>query len=175
VTHAETKHTLELATPSDREIVMTRVFDAPRGTVFDAFTTPELISQWLLGPDGWSMPVCDVDLRVGGTFRYVWRNDADGREFGLAGVYHEIMRPARILHSEKFEEPWYPGEARITSIFREQNGSTTFTMTILFESPEARDTALESGMERGVSASYDRLSNLFDRTTAPASSSSAHL
>jgi uncharacterized protein YndB with AHSA1/START domain len=162
----ETKHALELTTPSDREIVMTRVFDAPRTLVFDAFTKPELIRRWLLGPDGWSMPVCDVDLRAGGTFRYAWRNDSEGREFGMGGVYREVQRPERTVHAERFDEAWYAGEALVTTAFLEQHGSTTVTMTILYESREARDTALESGVERGVAVSYDRLANLLNRDAA---------
>ncbi|MBD5657080.1 MAG: SRPBCC domain-containing protein, partial [Candidatus Eremiobacteraeota bacterium] len=109
--HPKNERRLQVATPSDREIVMTRIFDASRDLVFDAFTTPEWIRRWLLGPPGWSMPICEVDLRVNGPFRYVWRNDADGTTFGVGGVYREIVRPERIVHVEKFDEPWYPGEA----------------------------------------------------------------
>ena len=161
---AETKHEMKVTTPSDREIAMTRVVDAPRQLVFDAFTKVELIRRWLLGPEGWSMPVCDVDLKVGGTFHYVWRNYADGKEFGLGGVYREIVRPERIVHAENFDEPWYPGDALVTSAFVEQNGSTTITMTILYDSREVRDMAIESGMERGVAASYDRLADFLSQT-----------
>ena len=92
---------LEITTPGDREIVMTRVFDAPRELVFDAHTKPELVKRWLLGPDGWSMPVCEIDLRVGGAYRYVWRRDTDGTEMGMGGVYREIVPPrADRLHRE---------------------------------------------------------------------------
>ena len=97
---AQAKPQLAIATPSDCEIVMTRVMRAPRALVFDAFTKPEMIKRWLLGPDGWSMPVCDVDLRVGGTFHYVWHNDSDDNEFGLHGAYREIMPHERIVHAE---------------------------------------------------------------------------
>jgi uncharacterized protein YndB with AHSA1/START domain len=162
----ETKHELKIVTPSDREIAMTRVLDAPRQRVFDAFTKPELIRRWLLGPEGWSMTVCDVDLRVGGSFHYVWRNDAERKEFGLGGGYREIVRPERIVHAENFDEPWYPGDALVTSTFVEQHGSTTVTMTILYDSREVRDMAIESGMERGVAVSFDRLAELLDRTAA---------
>ena len=103
--------TLKLTTPSDREIAMTRVFDAPRQLVFDAHTKPDLVRQWLLGPPGWSMPVCEIDLRVGGKYRYVWRHDRDGTEMGMGGVYREIVPPERIVNTEKFDEAWYPGEA----------------------------------------------------------------
>src|SRR5260370_3865932 len=107
--------TLKLTTRGDREIVMTRAFDAPRRLVFDALTKPELVKRWLLGPPGWSMPICEIDLRVGGTYRYVWRN-TDGREMGSGGVFREIVRPERIVATEKFEQPWYPGEALATHI-----------------------------------------------------------
>ena len=151
---------MQLTTPNDREIVMTRVFDAPRDLVFEAFTEPELIKRWLLGPEGWSMPVCEIDLRVGGTIRYLWRNEADGSEFGLTGVYREIVRPERTVHVEKYDEAWYPGEAVVTGTFDEREGATTFTMTVTYESRAARDTALQSGMERGITASYARLADL---------------
>src|SRR6267378_5192290 len=100
---------LKLTPRGDREIVITRVFDAPRKLVFDAFTKPELVKQWLLGPDGWSMPVCEIDLKVGGKYRYVWRRDNDGTEMGMRGVFREIVAPERIVHTEKFDEAWYAG------------------------------------------------------------------
>jgi uncharacterized protein YndB with AHSA1/START domain len=154
------KHQLEVTTPTDREIVMTRVFDAPRELVFDAFTKPELVQQWLLGPDGWSLAVCEIALRVGGAFRYVWRNDADGQEFVVSGVYTEITRPARIAHTEQFDDPALPGESLETWTFDERDGSTTFTMTLLYESVEACKGALESGMAQGTAACYDRLAEI---------------
>ena len=94
---------LKLTTRGDREIVITRAFDAPRKLVFDALTKPELIKQWLLGPDGWSMPVCEIDLKVGGKYRYVWRRDKDGTEMGMGGVYREIVAPERVVATEKFD------------------------------------------------------------------------
>jgi len=100
--------TLKVTTPMEREIVMTRVFDAPRRLVFDALTKPELLRQWLLGPPGWSMPVCEIDLRVGGAYRYLWRGP-DGIEMGTRGVFREIAAPERLVATEKFDQPWYPG------------------------------------------------------------------
>ena len=155
-----TKHQLEVTTPADCEIVMTRVFDAPRELVFDAFTKPEIVKRWLLAPDGWSLAVCDIALRVGGAFRYVWRNGADGQEFVVSGIYTEITRPERVVHTEKFDDPAYPGESLETWTFDERDGSTTFTMTLVYESTEARNRALESGMAQGNSACYDRLAAL---------------
>jgi uncharacterized protein YndB with AHSA1/START domain len=148
---------LKLTTRGDREIVMTRDFNAPRTLVFDAFTKPELLKQWLLGPPGWTMPVCEIDLRVGGAYRYVWRQNSDGREMGMGGVYREISAPERVVATEKFDEAWYPGEAVGTLVLVEQGGKTTVTQTMLYQSREARDAVLKSGMEKGVTASYDRL------------------
>ncbi|OLB86776.1 MAG: ATPase [Acidobacteria bacterium] len=154
---------LKLTTRGDREIVITRVFDAPRKLVFDAFTKPELVKQWLLGPDGWSMPVCEIDLKVGGKYRYVWRRDKDGTEMGMGGGYREIVAPERVVATEKFDQSWYPGEAVGTFVLVEQGGRTTLTQTILYESREARDGVLKSGMEKGVVASYDRLAKLLEK------------
>ena len=148
---------LVVSTPSDREIVMTRRFDASRELVFAAFTDPKLIQRWLLGPPGWSMPVCELDLRVGGTYHYEWRNDAGDKSFGVHGTFREIVRPVRIVHSENFDEPWYPGDATVTTAFDESQGTTLLTMTILYDSKEIRDGAIESGMTTGVEASFDRL------------------
>jgi uncharacterized protein YndB with AHSA1/START domain len=154
---------LKLTTRGDREIVITRAFDAPRKLVFDAFTKPELVKQWLLGPDGWSMPVCEIDLKVGGKYRYVWRRDKDGTEMGMGGVYREIVAPERVVATEKFDQSWYPGEAVGTLVLVEQAGKTTLTQTILYESREARDGVLKSGMEKGIVASYDRLAKLLEK------------
>lgn len=159
MTPAPPKYELHVAT-NDCEIVMTRAFDAPRAAVFDAFTKPELIRRWLLGPEGWSMPVCEVDLRVDGEFHYVWRDDADGREFGMHGTYRAISPSERIVHVENFDQPWYPDDATVTTAFDERNGATTVTMTQRFVSREARDVALESGMTTGVAASFDRLESI---------------
>jgi uncharacterized protein YndB with AHSA1/START domain len=151
---------LKVTARGDREIVMTRVFDAPRRLVFDAMSKPELVKQWLLGPPGWSMPVCEIDLRVGGAYRYVWRRDKDGSEMGMGGVYREVKAPERVVATEKFDEAWYPGEAVGTLVLSEQGGKTTVTQTVLYQSREARDGVLKSGMESGVAASYDRLERL---------------
>lgn len=149
--------TLKVTPSGEREIVITRLFDAPRGLVFDALTKPELIRRWLLGPGGWSMTVCTVDLRVGGAYRYVLRSDRDGREMGWGGTYREVVRPERIVLTERFDQVFYPGEAVITTMLTEKEGKTTFTTTIRYESRRARDLVLSSGMERGAAASYDNL------------------
>jgi uncharacterized protein YndB with AHSA1/START domain len=150
---------LEITTPSERELAMTRVFEAPRRLVFDALTKPELVKRWLLGPDGWSMPVCEIDLRVGGSLRYLWRH-ADGREMGMRGVFREIVRPERLVHTEVFDDPWYPGEGLDTVVLKEVRGKTTLTSTVRYESKEVRDAVLKSPMESGVARSYDRLEEI---------------
>ena len=151
--------TLKVATPTDREIAMTRLFDATRTLVFEALTKPELVKQWLLGPPGWSMPVCEIDLRVGGAYRHVWRH-ANGKEMGMGGIYREIVRPERLVCTELFDQAWYPGESLVTTTLAEKGGRTTMTSRMLYVTREARDGVLKSGMERGVAASYDRLAEL---------------
>jgi uncharacterized protein YndB with AHSA1/START domain len=149
--------TFNIAAHGDSEIVVTRVFDAPRRLVFDAYTKPELVRKWLLGPDGWSMPVCEIDLRAGGKFRYVWKNDKNGSEMGMGGTFSEIVTPERIVMTEIFDEAWYPGEAVDTIVLTEQGGNTTLRQTILYNSRATRDAVLKSPMRHGMAASYDRL------------------
>lgn len=160
---------LSIGPHGDREIVMTRTFDAPRGLVYDACTKPELIRRWLLGPSGWSMPVCEVDFHVGGKFRFVWKHDVNGSEMGMGGVYREIVRPERIVSTEQFDDPWYPGGMLMTSVFTEHQGRTTLTQTMVYDTREARDGVLRSRMETGVAESFDRLAQILDGT-APARS-----
>lgn len=154
--------TLKITAPGDREIVMTRTFDAPRQLVFEAFTKPGLVRQWLLGPSGWTMPVCEIDLRVGGKYRYVWRHIKHGNEMGVGGVYREVMPPERIVATEKFDEAWYPGGAVVTFALTEQGGKTILTQTVLYDSREAREAVLKSPMEQGVTTGYNRLAELLD-------------
>ena len=150
---------LQVTTPSDREIAMTRVFDAPRSMVFDAWTKPELLKRWLGVFGGWSFVVCEVDLKVGGKYRYVWRGK-DGNEMGMGGVFREIVRPERLVCTEKFDESWYPGDAVDTTVFVEKGGKTTVTTTVRYESKAARDGVLKSPMEGGVAQSYDKLAEV---------------
>ena len=156
---------LKLTAPGDRELVMTRSFRAPRSLVYEAFTKPDLLKRWLTGPPGWIMSVCEMDLKVGGAYRWVWRGP-DGVEMGMGGVYKEIVPPERIVSTEKFDESWYPGEAVGTIVFSEQAGVTTLTQTILYESKEARDTVLKSPMEQGVIAGYNNLEELLATLSA---------
>ena len=158
----------KLTTRGDREIEVRRDFNAPRELVFDAFTKPELVRRWLLGPPGWTMPVCEIDLRAGGSYRYVWRNESTGIEMGMGGVIREVVRPERLAGTEKFDDSWYPGEAIDTTVFEESGGITKIKVTVLYESKEARDTASRSGMEQGMAAGYSRLEELLPSLGAKA-------
>jgi len=149
--------TLTITTPSDREIAMTREFNAPRQLVWDAHTKPELVRKWLLGPPGWSMPVCKIDLRVGGSYRYEWRNDKDGTTMAMGGTYKEVKPIERIVQTEKFDDPWYEGEATGTMVLKEQGGKTILTTTVRYASQAVRDSVIKSGMTTGVEQSFDRL------------------
>ena len=153
------KGALQITTPTGREIVMTRVFDAPRHLVFDAWTKPELVRRWLTGPPGWTMPVCEIDLRVGGRYRYVWRHP-DRPDMGMGGVHLEIAVPERIVNTQLFDQDWTGGEAVGTLVLVEHNGRTTATNTVLYSSQEIRDMVIKTGMAEGVGASYDRLAEL---------------
>lgn len=150
---------LEVTTPTDREIVMTRTFDAPRQRVWEAWTRPELLKKWLHGWDDWTLAVCEMDLRPGGAIRWVWRGP-DGTEMGLRGVYREIVPPERIVHTEIFDEDWTGGETLVTLVLTERAGRTTTAMTVLYSSREARDGALKTGMEEGLEVGYARLERL---------------
>jgi uncharacterized protein YndB with AHSA1/START domain len=146
--------TLKVTTPSDREVVMTRVFNAPRKLVFDALTRPDLLKRWY-GPVGWSLVVCEIDLRVGGGWRFVTRRP-DGKQIGQRGVYREIVPPERLVNTESWED-WNPGEVLVKTVLVEQDGRTTFTSTLLFPSPQVRDALLKSGMADGAAETYDKL------------------
>jgi uncharacterized protein YndB with AHSA1/START domain len=150
---------LEITTPSDRELVVTRSFDAPRQLVFDCLGRPDLVKRWLLGPPGWTMPVCEIDFRVGGKFRYVWRS-AEGHDMGMGGEFVAIDAPDRIVHEELFDQDWTGGRTRVTTDLSESGGRTTMVMTILYATQEARDGAKASGMADGMEFGYGRLDAL---------------
>jgi uncharacterized protein YndB with AHSA1/START domain len=161
------KNILNVTTPTDREIVITRDFDAPRRLVWDAMSKPEFLKRWLFGPPGWSMVVCEDDSRVGGEFRWVWRGP-DGAELSMRGAYREVVPPkpdgtgGRIVRTETFEFGCAPqaGEQLGTLVLTEQGGRTKLTLTVLYPSKEARDGAIASGMDRGMAAGYDRLEEM---------------
>jgi uncharacterized protein YndB with AHSA1/START domain len=156
---------LQVTTPTDREIAMTRVFDAPRGLVFEALTKPELLKRWLGVFRGWELAVCEIDLRVGGRYRYEWWR-ADGSRMGMGGVYREIVPSERIVQTERFDVSWYEGEAIETTVLDEHAGRTTLTTTVLYQSRAVRDGVLESGMEDGVAAGYDNLAEILAASPA---------
>jgi uncharacterized protein YndB with AHSA1/START domain len=145
-------------TPSDREIVLTRLFDAPRGLVFEAMSKPEHVRRWWgILDDRYSVTVCEIDLRVGGAWRFVGRGPRG--EFGFHGVYREIAAPHRVVFTEIFD-PFPDVESVVTSVMTEEHGKTRLTVTVLYPSPEVRDTVLNTGMARGAAISYDRLEDL---------------
>ncbi len=154
--------TLQVTTPSDREIVLTRVFNAPRHLVFEAFSKPELLKRWF-GPRGWSLSECEVDFRVGGSFRFVMRGPS-GEEMGMRGRYLEITPPEGSVHMESFDD--FPGESQVTSVFVENDGKTTMTATVLYPSKEVRDAVIQSGMEHGAAETYDRLAEMLEAKAA---------
>jgi len=154
-------NTLNITTPTDLEILITRSFNAPRDLVWEAMSKPELIKQWLFGPPGWTMTVCDDDLRVGGKFKWAWRGP-DGMEMAMHGVYREVIPPERIVRTEIFDFGCdaQAGEQLATMVLTEANDNTKLRLTVLYPSKEARDGALASGMEKGVGAGYDRLEEM---------------
>jgi uncharacterized protein YndB with AHSA1/START domain len=141
-------------TPSPTTIVAVRDFAAPRDRIWEMFTKPEHVRQWMLGPDGWSMPVCEIDLRIGGEWRWVWRND-EGEEFGMTGVYKEIIPNERLVNTESWGAEW--PETISTLVLSDQDGLTRATSTLHYPSQEARDAALATGMKEGWAQSNDRL------------------
>ncbi len=118
---------LKVEARGEREVVITRSFDAPRRFVFDALTQPELIQRWLGVFGGWSFESCEVDLRVGGAYHYVWHGP-DGARMGMHGTFREIVPPERIVNTEAFDEAWYPGEVLVTTVLAERGGRTTLTI-----------------------------------------------
>lgn len=151
---------VDVTTPSDREIRTRRVVDAPVALVFECHTRPDLLKRWLLGPDGWTMPVCEVDLRVGGAYRYVWEN-AGQETMAMNGVYREIEAPTRIVQTQRFNgDP--ASESVVTLLLTERDGRTEVVNAILYPSKEVRDMMLQSGMADGMEAGYGRLEGLMN-------------
>lgn len=149
-----TSYPTTITTPSDHEVLMTRVVDAPRRLVFEAYTNPAHVRNWLLGPDGWSMPICEIDLRPGGAWRFVWRRE-DGSELEMRGVYHEVVPPERLVQTEAWGGDW--PETLNTLTLAEAGGRTTISTYIRYPSRAARDAAMQTGMADGVNVSYARL------------------
>jgi uncharacterized protein YndB with AHSA1/START domain len=156
----------QVSLPSEREVRVVRRFNAPRELVYRAHTEPKLVQRWMLGPPGWSMPVCEMDVRVGGKYRWRWRSAEDGKEFGFYGVFRVVDAPGSFVHEENFD----PGDvggamstegpAIVTTLLSEQAGVTTLTTTMLFPSQQARDGAVSTGMTDGMEMSYQSLDKL---------------
>jgi uncharacterized protein YndB with AHSA1/START domain len=156
--------TLTVTTPTDREIVVTRVFDAPRRLVFEAFTNPEHLPHWMTGPDGWTMPICETDLRPGGSWHFGWQQ-ADGTLMEMRGTYREVVPPERIVCTESWGADW--PETLNTVILTEQDGKTTVTQKMLYPTNEAREAALKTGMEQGMTLSFNRLAEHLSAMARP--------
>jgi uncharacterized protein YndB with AHSA1/START domain len=146
--------TMKLTTPSDVELVVTRTFNAPRKLIFEAWTNPKYLPQWMLGPEGWTMPVCEIDLRIGGSWHFVWRK-SNGTEMEMRGTYREIKPPERLVSTESWGTPW--PDTLNTLVLTEEAGKTTMTLTILYPSKEARAAATQTGMTNGMATTFERL------------------
>lgn len=171
-----TIETAQVTLPSDSEVKVVRSFRAPRAMVYRAYTEPLLLQQWLLGPPGWTMPVCEMDVRIGGTYRWRWRSDDGTQEFGFSGTFREVQPAAKLVHTEAYDagtvgDP-FPGEpALVTVVFQENAGVTTVTTLVDFKSKEAREGAMATGMTDGMEQSYQKLDAIIGSGALPASGS----
>jgi len=147
----------QYSTPSDTQVAIVRAFAAPRLIVFEAWTNPTYIRQWMLGPPGWTMPICELDLRPGGAWRYVWRKE-NGAEMEMTGEVREVDPPARVVTTERWGPDW--PETMNAMDLVEEDGVTTVTLTITYSSKEAREAALQTGMKDGMEMSFARLDSL---------------
>ncbi len=161
----------EVTLPSDREVRVVRSFNAPRKLVWDAHTKPELVQKWMSGPPGWIMTVCEMEVRIDGSYRWRWQNQESKKEFGFFGEFREVDAPNRTVHAESYDPGTVGGAmpsgepAIITTEFREAAGVTTLTTTMLFASKEGRDGAVSTGMTDGMEMSYARLDDMFAKAT----------
>lgn len=153
----------EFTTPTPTSIRVVRTFDAPVELVWRAHTEPELVKQWMTGPPDHSLPVCEIDLRVGGKGRYVWKNPEF--EMGMDAEFVEIVEHERIVHTEVFEG-WPEGASTVTTSFVGAGGQTTITTEIEYRNQEARDAAMAPGFESGYAASYETLDQLLAKLGA---------
>ncbi len=154
----------EVTLLSDTEVRVTRRFNAPRKLVYKAYTTPALLKRWMVGSPGWSFPVCEMDLREGGSFVWRWQNDEDGKQFGFHGEFLEIEPPKRIVHSEFFDPMDIGGDmgegTTVSLTFDEADGVTTLTTNMRFKSKADREAAMSTGMTDGMEMSYQLLDGL---------------
>ncbi len=147
----------QYSTPTDTQIVAVRVVEAPARLVFETYTQPRHLQKWLLGPEGWTMPICEIDPRVGGKWRYVWRK-GDGSEMTMGGEIREVIPNRRLVSTESWGPEW---PETINAIdFAEAGGQTTITLTMTYPSKQARDAALKTGMRDGMDQGYARLDRL---------------
>lgn len=157
----------QVSLPSDTEVRVTREFAAPRNLVWDAHTKPELVKRWMLGPPGWSMPVCEMDVRPGGKYRWRWRSDENGAEFGFFGTFREVEAPARMVHEEHYDPGTMAADmdtnnpAIIHTDLSERSGVTKLELVMKFASKDIRDAAIATGMTDGMEMGYERLDKLF--------------
>jgi uncharacterized protein YndB with AHSA1/START domain len=157
----------QVSLPSDTSVRVTRDFRAPRTLVWQAHTDPKLVKRWMLGPPGWSMPVCEMDVRPGGKYRWRWRSDESGAEFGFFGEFREVDAPARMVHAEHYDPGTMTADmdttqpAIIQTSFSENSGITTLEMIMTFASKDIRDAAVSTGMTDGMEMGYERLDKLF--------------
>lgn len=162
----------QVTLPSDREVRVTRQFNAPRQLVYDAHTKPELLQKWLQGYHGWDMPICEMDVRVGGKYRWQWKNREDGKTFGFFGDFTEVDAPERLAHNQYFD----PGElgtsmpvgdpCEISLDISDQSGVATLVCTMRFASKEARDGAIATGMTDGMEHNYKNLDEILKAKAA---------
>ena len=158
----------QVSLPTDTQVRVTRDFKAPRQLVWDCHTKPELVRRWMLGPPGWSMPVCEMDVRAGGRYRWRWRNNDDGAEFGFSGTFREVQPPSRIVHTEAYDpgtvsDDFPKNDALVTVTFVQDGDRTTVTTLVDFGSKQARDAAIATGMTDGMEQSYQLLDRLLDQ------------
>ena len=156
---------IEVTQPSEREVRVVRTFNAPRTLVWDAHTKPDLVPRWMGGLPGWSMPVCEMDVRVGGAYRWRFRLDAEGKEFGFFGEFIEVTKPSKLVHRETYDAGDFDfamtaEPTEVTTTFEEKDGVTTLTVNIVYASKAARDAAVSTGMTDGMEISYGRLDAL---------------
>jgi uncharacterized protein YndB with AHSA1/START domain len=156
---------LKVETPTDREVRVTREFEAPAQLVWDAYTKPELLKKWMFGFDGWSLLVCEMDVRIGGAYRWRWQNDEGSQEFGFFGKFIEVTPPTKFVHQQHYDPgtfgvPMTSEPVIITTTFAEANDVTVLTVTMLYASKEERDGAIATGMTDGMEVSYQRVDAL---------------
>ena len=162
---------MNMEAAGDREIVVTRDFDAPRALVLDAMIDPAALRQWLGGPPGWTLDLCDVEKKLGGKYRFVWTNEG-GAKMGMSGVYREYDPPSRIVSTQLFDEDWTGGEVIGTVVVIETAGKTRMTNTLLYPTREVRDAVLASPMGQGMAHGYNMLEGYLASATQQSRKSS---